>query len=73
MRTLTIMCGCGKVIKKINFDDDKPNSTIMGMCQRCVNNGRQFIRDEEEERKEREFIAFGKSVKNTKPLRKKKR
>ena len=73
MRKTIVRCYCGSVIKVFAFDDDKADIEMTGMCARCVANDGQFYIDPEEERKEREFIAFGKSVKNTKPLRKKKR
>ena len=56
MRSTTIRCGCGVTIKQFEFDDDKDNVEMTGMCSRCSELGAFYV-DPEEERRKQIFIA----------------
>ncbi len=65
---MKVVCGCGKTIRRI---DNGKDHVITGMCQACVENDGEFIRDPEEERRQLDHVAYERSIKNVKPTRRK--
>jgi hypothetical protein len=70
MRKTTIRCGCGAKINTLEYDDDKDDIEMTGMCARCSELGKFYV-DPEDERKRNDHVALSRSQKGTKPLRKK--